>query len=161
MRFPKEWSCDNEEHIWEMIGYWKPLLGISDWGIELGVKPAIDVCNRGVAASRWILSRRIGWVDLSRTDSRKDDAMPDDTEMSVVHELLHIAFAAWHEFTEETIRANSFSDNVCCEQPIDQLAETLVLMRRGSGHKFSFEQQPSRSISDMVAAKSFRKDFDV
>ena len=95
----EEWVCDDPEHIAEMIRYWSAKLGISDWAIKLAVLKQIDICNQGVAASHWLLSRRQGWVDLSRSDSRSTGTMDDDAEMSLVHELLHIVFAAWHDHT--------------------------------------------------------------
>ncbi|MCK5604172.1 hypothetical protein KAR91_19955 [Candidatus Pacearchaeota archaeon] len=139
----KEWICDDSEHIAEMIEYWQPRLGISDWTIDLEVKQQIDVHNDGVAATNFLLSRRQGWVELSRSDSRSENSMKDDQEMSLVHELLHIIFAAWHDSTRAHLTTSGVEYDVCCEQPIDQLAETLVLMRRSSGHKFSFESEAS------------------
>ena len=136
-----EWICDDGEHIAEMVEYWQPRLGIYDWAIKLAVKQQINVHNEGIAASHWNLSRRQAWIDLSRSDSRVEDAMEDDQEMTLVHELLHIVFATWHDTTRSQIPTNGVQNDVCCEQPIDQLAETLVLMRRSSGHKFSFEQK--------------------
>lgn len=133
------WVCDNEDHVKEMIEYYKPKLGISDWAITHVVKPEINVPNQGVASSHWILSRRVAWVTLSHSESRHDGAMPDDAEISLVHELLHVALGAWHDFTEPQMGTRNIHFDMCCEQPIDQLAETLVLFRRSSGYKFSFE----------------------
>ncbi len=136
----EEWICDDVEHIVEMIEYYQPKLGIADWAIRLAVKNQIDVPNEGVAASYSLLARRLATIELSRTDSREATAMKEDAEQSLVHELLHITFAAWHDHARATLKTNGVEYNVCCEQPIDQLAETLVLMRRSSGHQFSFEQ---------------------
>lgn len=127
-----------------MIEYWQPKLGISDWAIELKVMKQIDVHNEGAAATNFLLSRRQGWVELSRSDSRSQDSMEDDQEMTLVHELLHIVFAAWHDSTRAYLKTSGVQNDVCCEQPIDQLAETLVLMRRSSGHKFSFESKETQ-----------------
>jgi len=137
----EEWICDNPDHIAEMIEHWVPQLGIADWAIKLAVRKQIDIHKQGVAASHWLLSRRQGWVTLSRSDSRPSSAEADDAEMSLVHELLHIVFAAWHDHSEATLSTGSVVYDVCCEQPIDQLTETLVLLRRSTGHKFSFEQK--------------------
>jgi hypothetical protein len=137
MQNNNEWICDDTDNVVEMIEYWQPKLGIYDWAIQMAVMQQINIHNQGVAASHWLLSRRQAWIDLSRSDSRNLDSMKDDQEMSLVHELLHIVFAAWHDSSEHLARGVQY--NVCCEQPIDQLAETLVLTRRSSGHKFSFE----------------------
>lgn len=143
MKYPKTWVCDNEDHINEMIEYWKPWLGLSDWAIKLSVKPMIDVHNQSLGATNWLLSRRIAWVGMSHSETRSSDVMADDAEQSLLHELLHIAFAAWHDHSEKDMADRGVAYDMCCEQPIDQLAETLVLMRRSSGHKFSFEQEAS------------------
>ena len=140
MKYPKTWVCDTEEHFDEMIEYYKPLLGLSDWAINLAVKPMMDVHNENMASTHWILSRRIAWVEMSHSESRGSGVMPDDAEQSLLHELLHITFAGWHDHSESgTMKTRGIEYNVCCEQPIDQLSQTLVLMRRSSGHKFSFE----------------------
>ena len=140
MKIAKTWICDDVEHIKEMVEYYKPKLGISDWAIEVVVKPIVDIHNQGVAASHWLLSRRAAWTTFSRHDSRGENTMPDDAEQSLVHELLHIVFAAWHDSSDPSLPSDGVEYRVCCEQPIDQLAETLVLLRRSSGHKFSFEK---------------------
>lgn len=139
----EDWICDNIDHVVEMIEYWQPRLGIYDWAIKIAVKQQINIHNEGIAASHFNLARRQAWIDLSRSDSRNEDSDKDDQEMSLVHELLHVVFAAWHDSTRAHLKTSGVEYNVCCEQPIDQLAETLVLMRRSSGHKFSFEQERS------------------
>ncbi len=140
MQKAKNWVCDNEDDIKEMIEYWRPKLGITDWVVELEVKNQIDVHNRGMAASHWLLSRRVAWIDLSRSSSRQLNTLEDDAEMSLVHELLHVTFAAWHNSSDPNMGTGGVEYDTCCEQPIDQLAETLVLLRRSIGHRFSFEQ---------------------
>jgi hypothetical protein len=134
-----EWVCDEPKDITEMIEYWSPFLGISDWAINVKIMKQMDIHNEGVAASKSLLARRQGWIELARSDSRSSTAMNEDTEMSVVHELLHIMFAAWHDSSRTQHSPGGVEFDVCCEQPIDQLAETLVTMRRSTGHKFSFE----------------------
>lgn len=143
-----EWICDNIDHVAEMIEYWKPKLGIYDWAIDLTVKKQINVHDEAMASSHWALSRRQAWLELSRSDSRSENQMADDQEMILVHELLHVVFAAWHDSSRPRLGTNDVEYDVCCEQPIDQLAETLVLMRRSSGHKFSFEKETGPYMHD-------------
>lgn len=145
MQYPKMWVCDDPKLVEEMLDYWKPFLGLSDWAISLSVKPMIDVPHEGIAASSWLLSRRTAWLDLSHSETRCKNTIEDDAEQSLLHELLHVTFSAWHDHSKDSLMNRSTLYNVCCEQPIDQLAETLALMRRSSGHKFSFEQEGSNN----------------
>lgn len=138
MQVPVERNINDDPKLREIIEYWKPWLGISDWAIRLEVKSQINVANEGLAASQSNLERRLATIELAHSDTRWEGCREDDSEQSIVHELLHIVFAAWHDRTREV---TSVEKAVCFEQPIDQLAETLVRMRRSSGHTFQFEMQ--------------------
>lgn len=135
----KAWNCDNVEHLEEMLRYWAPQLGLSDWNVCLSIEAQVDLKEDSLATAHWVLSRRQSWVEISHSESRPADARIEDTEMLLVHELLHVGFSAWHDASEDFLKTDGVTYEVCCEQPIDQLAETLVLMRRKTGFKFSFE----------------------
>lgn len=138
---PKQWVCDDPEHVQEIIDYWKPRLGISDWAIEFKVKAQIDVHGQSDGSTYWILSRRIAHIELAKSTEKADDVYPNDMEMIIVHELLHVTFGGWHDSVRQNIPTGCTLYDTVCEQPIDQLAETLVLLRRSSGHKYSFEEK--------------------
>jgi len=138
MIYPVERSNSNLENISEMCNWWQQRLGLTDWAIKIQFKHMIDMRDEGMAESHGNLSRRIAHINMSLPESRSENSLPDDTETSIVHELLHIAFLAWHNATER-LNLSEVEQNVCYEQPIDQLAETLVMFRRSSGHYFSFE----------------------
>lgn len=140
MQFPEERAIGDVEQLTEMAEWWKPKLGIADWALNLDILPMIDIHNQGMAESRTIIARRIAWIKLSRSGTRADGGVPDDMEQSLLHELLHVQFAAWHDYSD-THGQTSLEQDVCSEQSIDQLAETLVTLRRSSGHKFSFEEK--------------------
>jgi len=129
------------QQLEEMCEYWKVQLGIADWAVEIKMIAQMDMNENGVAECSWILSRRIGFIKYSTPESRSVITLPDDAEMSLVHEMLHLVFGAWHDHVENCCRMSQVEVRVCCEQPIEQLSETLVLLRRSSGHRFSFEKE--------------------
>jgi len=136
MVLPEEKSNYSLEDVQEMCTWWQRRFGLTDWAIQVRFKNMIDLNGEAMAQSHGNLGRRLGFIDISDPATRSNRSLPDDMEVSLVHEMLHIAFLAWHDLTG---RISTVEADVCYEQPIDQLAETLVTLRRDSNHRFTFE----------------------
>jgi hypothetical protein len=85
----------NEREVSGWIVKWQKRLGLSEWAIEAKVVRIADLPKGAVANIHWSLPKRKATIKvLSSLDSnlRKED-IPRDTELSVVHELIHLSMA--------------------------------------------------------------------
>ena len=118
----------------EVVNYWKPRLGLSDWDIEIRfVEPKeLHRSTSAVAEANWTISRRIGTLRVVKPEFSQE-CSPVDIEKSVVHEMLHLTFGYASEFIPDPpANVSSITYEVCLEQPIDLLACTLVKLRQSS-----------------------------
>ena len=139
----KQWVHAEEKDLAEMIAYWAPKIGVADWLIEAVVVNPDDMSSTYVDGRViWYTTRRMAQIMVCSPDVISRN-IPHDTEMILVHEMLHVAFC---HASDQLVEANvtKTEEAVMIEQPIDQIAQTLVLLRRNAGgkskHRFSFEK---------------------
>jgi hypothetical protein len=104
----------------DLLAYWQRQLRIQDWDITLDVVPA-RVISAAAGCSTNCPGRRNAHIRLADPATLDPDAGSDytDQEVTLVHELLHVALAA-------------IPDHGPIEPAIDSLARALVHLNRGN-----------------------------
>jgi len=131
------------QDLQEAVAYWKEKLGLHYWSIDLHLMKMIDQGGDSTAAGKasWNLARRQCTVKITDPKTKYEGCVDIDQEKTLVHELLHITFAAWDEWSYDKGPMSSIQNDLHVEQQLDMLAETMVTLRRSSGHKFSYEER--------------------
>ncbi|HYP12385.1 MAG TPA: hypothetical protein VEQ63_00555 [Bryobacteraceae bacterium] len=84
-----------EEQVKEWVKRWQKRLGLADWKIEAKIVRLYQLPKGTIANIHWSLPRKVATIKvLDSVDSnlRKED-IARDTELSVVHELVHLSMA--------------------------------------------------------------------
>jgi hypothetical protein len=84
-----------EDQLKILIGKWQARLGLIDWTIEGKVVRSWELPQGAVANIHWSLPKRKATLRvLSSVDYNLGKSeIPRDTELSVVHELIHLSMA--------------------------------------------------------------------
>lgn len=113
----------------QLLAYWRPRLGLSDWLIDLDVVNFDQQISNTVWGSTSVdLGYR--WAGIRMTDpdlipdSQAHPSIPYDMERTLVHELLHVVLWA---ILDELPNGKQWME----EQVVNQLARALVEQRRG------------------------------
>ena len=84
-----------QDMVYFWIAKWQRRLSLEDWSIESKIVRAWDLPERAVANIHWSLPNKKATIQvLNSTDSnlRKSEILKD-TELSVVHELVHLSMS--------------------------------------------------------------------
>lgn len=112
--------------------WWQRELGIADWVIDVRLARGYEL-GASNGSCEWSLALRRGSIRVLLAGDADPNADPMDMEVVLVHELLHIVFANWDNYTREcngNKDLTDFLEDVCIEQPVEQLARLLVKLRR-------------------------------
>ncbi len=131
-----DWYDLESNQIDDLIVYWRPKLGIADWTIVHGFVNQADMPNR-LAQVTWKLGKREANVDFVFPPSLVAGAIAEDQEVSLVHELLHLASAGVLDRLRGEVTQEE--DSYFFEQPTEILSNTLVQMRRACTYIFEWE----------------------
>lgn len=106
---------------------WQERLRLQDWHVYLGITRERDFENNGKEAEITIyyLMKQATINLVDPVDFPSTCVEPQDMEVSIVHELLHIYFGASHGDPDNM-------DNVAEEQAIHCISHALVNAKRGS-----------------------------
>jgi len=113
------------EQLQERLDYWQQKLCLSHWVIDVRIEPAhhmsgaLGYCSFTVSKCR----ASIELVDPAHKEAESD---PYDMEQTLVHELLHIHFSPWFNWSREQQRMSKTEDDLYTEQPIERIAWILV-----------------------------------
>ncbi len=124
------------DQINDLIVYWRPKLGIADWIITHGFVNQADMPKR-LAQVNWHLGKRIAMVDFVIPGTVGEGYILEDQEVSLVHELLHVASAGLIDRMREEVTKEE--DSYFFEQPTEILSNTLVQLRRAALYRFEWE----------------------
>lgn len=85
----------SESQVYSWLQRWQARLGLQDWKIEAKVVRARDLPKGTVANIHWSISKKQATIKvLHSADSPLERAeFIKDTELSVVHELIHLSMA--------------------------------------------------------------------
>jgi hypothetical protein len=101
-----------QEMVDSWVRRWQARLGLSEWTIESKIVRLRELPKNAVANIRWSLNTKKATIRvLDPVDSNlKLSEIPRDTELSVVHELVHLSMAKLPldpnhtELEEETVK---------------------------------------------------------
>ncbi len=133
------------EQVLEASKWWKGQLGLQSWNLDIRRVPYHEV-DGNLGQVYWTLSKMHATVKLIMHDQLPDRNLPEDDELILVHELIHITWAALHDHVWDEL--NSTQRDVYLEQQIHLYSILLVKMRRNTGHKFSWEEEPAPEPCD-------------
>jgi hypothetical protein len=117
----------------DLLHYWKKILRIQDWDVEVRIVRAVEfhLADSAGECHTFALKRRAIIHLLHQDDWKLGNkgifARPPDHEYTLVHELLHIVL---NGFTRD-IKKESPED-VAHEQAIDAIAEALLALHRSA-----------------------------
>lgn len=85
----------NDEQVKTWISKWQKRLALEDWQIEAKVVRVWELPQNAVANIHWSLPKKSATIKvLNSIDSNlAATEIPRDTELSVVHELVHLSMA--------------------------------------------------------------------
>jgi hypothetical protein len=109
------------DELKQLCAYWQKVLRLRDWDIDARIERIFDMPEkeiRGHVSYTIALKEAIIQI-LDPNDYFKDDYSP---EQSLVHELLHVAFA-------------EAGDATTVEQAVDATAKALVNLNRKGGDR--------------------------
>jgi hypothetical protein len=102
----------NEAEVRVWLDKWQKRLSLEEWTIEAKIVRIWDLPQGAVANIHWSLPKRKATIKVlnSIDSSLKRSEIPRDTELSVVHELVHLSMARLPldpnhtELEEETVK---------------------------------------------------------
>lgn len=117
------------------VAFWQAWLGLADWTIDVRVLSIAHASYLSSPANvRWVAASRRATVRVVHPGHDIVDGLNDviPFEYMLVHELMHIVLAP----LDDAMRKERSDDygrllEVAIEQPVDRLARTLVMLRRG------------------------------
>ncbi len=112
------------------LQYWQNELKLQHWYVDAGIARAEYLDLKGVnGTSSWGLSRAEAIIKLlDPIDYSADCIVPQDHEVTLVHELLHLHMAP---FTSELDKDSL--EYLFMERAIDVMAKSMVDLRRRAG----------------------------
>lgn len=111
---------------------WQKILRLQDWDVRVSVERASDMKLKHVNGEcEWVLQTKQAHIRiLDPIDYPQDTGWPQDMEQVLIHELLHLHFAPFDAFENNT------HEHTSMEQAIDMIAGALLSLKRGGeGYK--------------------------
>lgn len=125
-----------EEQLRARCEEWKKTLRLQDWIVSVGISRARDMkLDNSSGECEWSLPKRMVNIRiLDPVDYPPDSMEPQDMELTLVHELLHLHFAPM-----------STEDNVVPEeQAIEAISRGLIDLARRGGEQEHVERNDLR-----------------
>ena len=116
-----------QEDLERLLAKWQRILRLQDWDVHLRVVRRWEMHNEDTMGEcEYLLRKRCAVIRiLDSADYDPGTPWPQDQERTLVHELLHLAFAPFSRTEAGSAEA------VAEEQVIHALASALVALRRG------------------------------
>lgn len=126
MRYSPREVILTEQELRNLCRWWQEVLGLSDWYIKVNIKRAYDMPRDFQGECSWTFARREAVIKiLDSSDYDPDFAFPQDMELTLVHELLHVRYGPAAE-PEDTATKWLY------EQATEDIARALVALKRAS-----------------------------
>lgn len=143
--YPKE-RLLTPEQLAERLDYWQHRLCLHQWIIDFKINDGQAFPESDARCHTYLEIHR-ATIEMILPDHRDPKCDPYDMEQVLVHELLHIHFAAQSQWNDNNAKMTGTELAVCVEQPIERLSWVLV------------EQQ--RQIDQLTAARDlYKSNFD-
>jgi hypothetical protein len=99
-------------------------LRLSDWLVTVGILRLRDMAGQRAAQIDWHLTKKVAVLELlDPVDFPPNSMLPQDHEVDLVHELLHLHFAPF-------AAPDGSAEDVAQEQAIDLISRALVNAKR-------------------------------
>lgn len=115
-----------EQELCELCSEWQETLKLQDWEVGLAIAREIDFKRQVQAECSWVLPKKMALIKIIDPIDYHNEVFLQDMEVSLVHELLHLHYAPFDNFDNESLEC------VCMEQSIDLIAKALVKLKRNS-----------------------------
>ena len=136
-----------DEQVIEALNYYVPLLRVGDWDIDIKMDArGYDIGDRYAEVTMTACKRR-ATIRFARYDDIPPECDPVDTELNLVHELIHISMGVVDHLVRDD--ASDKALDTAIENHVDALAGAFVQQRRAGGHRFSWEVE-SDGTSDVA-----------
>ncbi len=123
VRYTLQETILTEQKLRDLCRWWQGVLGLSDWYIIVKIKRFYDMPHDTQGACNWTFSRREALIKiLDPNDYDPNCIVPQDMELTLVHELLHIRHAPY----EPGENANGWLH----DQALEDTARALVAFKR-------------------------------
>ncbi|GAA0390457.1 hypothetical protein [Paenibacillus motobuensis] len=121
-----------EEELRAKCAGWQKILRLQDWIVITKIKRDRDMTLEGVCGEcSWQLSKRMAAINiLDPIDYPPETIERHDMELTLVHELLHLHFAALHD---------QGGNETPEEQAIEAISRGLVYLARRGGERENVE----------------------
>lgn len=122
-----------EKQLKDRCAHWQKVLRLQDWRIDARFATSDELAHQGdggiceLHQDSKIATIRILPEDAYNPHSHMSQAFPQDVELTLVHELVHIHFDKVMDPDAEE------HEEVMQEQAIQFVAEALVALSRGEG----------------------------
>ncbi|CAF1787884.1 hypothetical protein NRS6110_04448 [Bacillus subtilis] len=116
----------NTDDLIKLCSEWQTILRLQDWNVKCEIKRANDMLLKDVAGEcNWDINSKVAAISiLDPIDYPSDHLEQQDIEKTLVHELLHLHYAPFDQFE------NDSPEIVNIEQSINLISEALVNLRR-------------------------------
>ena len=112
----------------QLLRYWQERLKIQYWDIRIGIYRARDFVKQNCRAEvSYTVSNATAILRIMDPIDYDRDLWPQDMEVSLVHELLHLRFCE-----ADVTKADSLEE-LMLERAIEHTAEALVHLKREAG----------------------------
>lgn len=120
-------KAGTEKHLERRCRYWQALLRLEDWDVT--VRLVDELPGHALGRCWWLDEKAIATIRILRPERCDPGRIPaQDVEVTLVHELLHLHFAA---FTAENHTPQATAQEVA----IDRCARALVGLERARSHR--------------------------
>lgn len=112
-----------------VVDFWVAWLGLTGWTHQIQLATAKNFGSLGQTGAAWweLSSRHFNVTILDPEEVGPEESY--DQEQTLVHELLHVCFAAWTDESFPGKREGTLF-NLCVEQPLDRVASALTVLGR-------------------------------
>jgi hypothetical protein len=116
----------NEKQLNEDLDYWKKILRLQDWEININIEREKNMLLEGTEGTcSWDISNKRAQIQiLDSIDYDEDFIWKQDMEETLVHELLHLHYGTFENFERGT------QENTMMEQSIVIISKALINLKR-------------------------------
>lgn len=119
-----------EEKLAEVLDFWVAWLGLTGWThrFQLVTAKQFESFTQTGGANWNLAAQHFNVYVLDPSEVEDDDTY--DQEQVIVHELLHVVYAAWLDNSPEFNDRDGVLFETCVEQPNERVAKVLTALGR-------------------------------
>jgi len=117
---------ETQEQAQQACQEWQKILRLQDWEIVIKIKRARELQSDCQAEVQWKNTKKIAIIHLVDPVDYQNDHFPQDHEVSLVHELLHLHMSMFDQEPDTP-------EGTAQEQAIHAISTALVELSRKAG----------------------------